>query len=528
VSLHPTDPSAGAAPVAPVEPAAVLGVSVVAGVDTPGQGEAYAARRPGGDEPVGPTYRSLTAAQLDLAVQAAVQARRAPVDATACAAALEAAADAFEREVEAVVATADAETALGQGRLRTEHARTVRQLRVMAEEARTGARRDVVVDPAGEGPAEPALLRTSLPLGVVAVFAASNFPLAFGVAGTDTASALAAGCPVVAKAHPAQPATAELCGRLVAEGVAAAGLHPGNLSVVHDAGRALGEALVLHDGVDAVAFTGSGAGGRALLHLVAQRPRPIPVYAEMGALNPVVVSPGAAAARAGALAEGILGSWLASEGQLCTKPGLVLLPEGPFGGAVIDILAAALRDHQPAHPLLHRGIEEGFVAGVTAADGLEGVVALTAAADDQTAGMPAVLLQATAEAVLAHPELREEVFGPALLVVQADEAHVRDICDALPGALAAALHFEPDEADWARDMADLLARRSGRVVANGYPTGVRVSPAQHHGGPWPATSSPLHTSVGLAAVDRFRRPVAFQGFPDAALPPWAPEPGGPR
>ncbi|MBW3601726.1 MAG: aldehyde dehydrogenase family protein [Actinobacteria bacterium] len=495
------------------------GVSVLAGVDVTGKGDTFAATAPGGG-PLEPTYRSITPAQLDEAVAAAVQARRAPIDLAAFGAALDAAADALEEAADAVVATADAETALGETRLRGEHARTVAQLRMMAEEARTGSRRDVVDDPAGDGPAAPALHRTSVPLGVVGVFAASNFPLAFGVAGTDTAAALAAGCPVVAKAHPAQPATAELCGRLVAAGVAAAGLPPGTFSVVHESGYEVGQALVQHDGIDAIAFTGSLRAGRTLFDLAADRPRPIPVYAEMGSLNPLFVSRRAAAERTDALVEGIIDSYLLGEGQFCTKPGLIVLPDGPDGQAVLDGVVAALAERAPAHPLLHAGITSGFTAGVADASALPGVTAVHAPAVDG-AGCQAALLQATPEAVLEEEALRREIFGPVTLAVRASDEQARDIADALEPALTASLHFTDDETGWARSLADLLARKVGRIIANGYPTGVRVSPAQHHGGPYPATTSPLHTSVGLAAVDRFRRPVAFQSFPDRALPSWA-------
>lgn len=494
------------------------GVSLIAGTDTPGEGDRFAAVSPRTGQPLEPAYRAVTERQLDNAVTAAVQAARTPIDHHALGAALDAAAEAFEAAGDAVVAVADEETALGPTRLDGELARTVSQFRMMADEARTGTRRDVVADPPGDGPAAPGLLRTTVPLGVVGVFAASNFPLAFGVAGTDTTAALAAGCPVVAKAHPAQPATAELCGRLVSAGIAAAGLHPGFYSVVHEHGTQVGQALTLHDGVDAVAFTGSPAGGRALFDLAAGRPRPIPVYAEMGSMNPLFVSPGAAASRADQIAEGIFGSYLQGEGQFCTKPGLVVTPEDPDGRRVVDGLVARLADHRPAHPLLYDKISDAFVKGATAAADLEGVVAVWAPPAES--GAQAVLLEATVQAFMDHPELRRELFGPAVVVVEASEAQMRDIGDVIEPALTATLHFSAEEAAWAASMADQLARKVGRVIADGYPTGVRVSPAQHHGGPYPATTSPLHTSVGLAAVDRFLRPVTFQSFDDRALPGW--------
>lgn len=495
------------------------GVSLVAGSDITGGGQPFTAIDPQTGAALDPSYHAISHEQLDSAVTAAVQASHTRIDHATMGAALDAAAEAFEASGDAVVASADAETALGRTRLEGELARTIGQLRMMATEARAGTRRDRVSDPAGDGPAAPALLRTTVPLGVVGVFAASNFPLAFGVAGTDTAAALGAGCPVVAKAHPAQPATAELCGRLIAAGLAAAELHPGFFSVVHEQGTDIGQALTLHDGVDAVAFTGSHVGGRALFDLAASRDRPIPVYAEMGSMNPLFVSPGAAAERAEQITQGIFGSYLQGEGQFCTKPGLIILPDTPGGGHVLDGLLRLLDSRSPAHPLLHDGIKTAFAKGAAAAADIDGVVAFHAPAAD--AGGQAVLLQATVKALMDHPALRQELFGPAAVVVQASDAEMRDIGDVIDPALTATLHFTPAESDWAASMADQLARKVGRVIADGYPTGVRVSPAQHHGGPYPATTSPLHTSVGLAAIDRFLRPVTFQNFDSTALPGWA-------
>lgn len=494
------------------------GQSVIAGQPTAGDGDAFSATDPRTGEALTPSYTTVGFDQLDDAVTAAVEALADPIDMAAIAEGLEAAADAFEAAVDVVVATADAETALAETRLRGELARTVGQLRMMATEARTGSRRDVVVDPAGDGPAAPALHRTTVPLGVVAVFAASNFPLAFGVAGTDTAAALGAGCPVVAKAHPAQPATAELCGRLLAEGLRSAGLAEGMISVLHEGGHEVGQALVTHPDVDAVAFTGSLRGGRALFDLAATRPRPIPVYAEMGSLNPLVVSAGAAADVDG-MVEGISGSYLLGEGQFCTKPGLIVLPDDDNGRAVLTGLCDALGDRTPGHPLLHGGIVSGFVEGLDRAAAVDGVEVVRA--PDADGGCAAAVLSTDAATFVDEPVLRDEVFGPATLVVLAGEEELDEVVDAFEPALTASLHFTPEESSWARSMADRLARKVGRVIANGYPTGVRVSPGQHHGGPYPATTAPLHTSVGLAAIDRFRRPVAFQSFSDDALPTWA-------
>lgn len=494
------------------------GSSLISGAPVTGTGDPFQAGTPGSATPTGPTYAAIGPEQLETAVAAAVAARLAPIDLARVAEGLDTAANAMEADVEGLVAVADAETALGITRLTGELARTVGQLRMMAAEARDGRRRDVVTDPAGDGPAAPALHRTTVPLGVVVVFAASNFPLAFGVVGTDTAAALAAGCPVIAKAHPAQPATAERCGRVVVEALRAAGLPEGMLQVLHEGGHEVGLLLAGHPEVDAVAFTGSLRGGRALLDVAAARPRPIPVYAEMGSLNPVVVSPGAAAADPSGLARAALGSALLGEGQFCTKPGLLLLPDDDASRAVAAALVAGVRAHVPAHPLLHAGIVEGFEQGLASLAGLEGVEIERGAAG---AGVPAAVVLATPQALQAHERLVEELFGPVTVVVRVRSSALAGVVAELPPSLTATVHATPAEAAWTRQMADLLARRVGRVVLGGWPTGVRVSAGQHHGGPYPATTSPLHTSVGLAAIDRFRRPVTFQSFDAETLPTWA-------
>ncbi|MEE8600472.1 aldehyde dehydrogenase family protein [Euzebya tangerina] len=498
---------------------APTGCSIIAGAEVRGPGAAFQARVPGSGEPTGPTFGTVSSDQLDEAVRAAREAAADVIDPLAVSTLLGAIADRLEQAGEQILPLADAETALGTTRLTGELARTVGQFRMMARAAGEATRRDHVIDPEGDALTEPALLRTTVPLGVVAVFAASNFPLAFGVAGTDTSAALAGGCPVVAKAHPAQPGTAEMVGRIMTSAVADVGLHPGWISIVHEQGHELGAALVQHQGVDAVAFTGSLRGGRALFDLAAQRPRPIPVYAEMGSLNPVVISPGAAAARGQALADGIAGSFLLGEGQFCTKPGLILLPADDAGAAIRRSLIGKVTERSPAHPLLYDGITRGFGAGLDAVSDVPGVAVHRSPAGD---GSRAAVVVAPVDTLLEHRALREEVFGPVTVLVDVDQAQLPAVLDALDPSLTGTLHFEPDEATWATGLADRLARKVGRVIAGGFPTGVRVSPAQHHGGPYPATTAPLHTSVGLAAIDRFRRPVAFQSFDDAALPNWVP------
>ena len=512
-----SDASTSATFTAPTTP---TGVSLVAGRAVAGTGSTFSALRPGTTDPSGPAYRSVSDSQMEQAVEAAVEAAESPVDPAAMAALLDDIADRLEQAGDAIIAVADQETALGTTRLTGELGRTGAQFRMMASEAGGPSRQEHVIDPAGDGPAAPALLRTSVPIGVVGVFAASNFPLAFGVAGTDTSAALGAGCPVVTKAHPAQPGTGELVGRVMADAVAAAGLHPGFVSVLHEEGHEVGAALVQHDGVDAVAFTGSLRGGRALFDLATARERPIPVYAEMGSLNPVVVSPGAAAARGAALVEAIVGSFLLGEGQFCTKPGLIVLPDTPAGKGIRDGLTAAVAEYQAGHPLLHPGIVDGFESGLAEVTDVDGVTVHTGGSAPDGSCVAAVI-DASVSALQDSRVLRDELFGPATVVVLAGGSELSSLISALDPSLTGTLHFEADEAAWARPLADQMSRKVGRVIANGFPTGVRVSPAQHHGGPYPATTSPLHTSVGLAAIDRFRRPVAFQSFDSVALPTWA-------
>jgi NADP-dependent aldehyde dehydrogenase len=413
-----------------------------------------------------------------------------------------------------LVATAMSETGLPRPRLEGEVGRTTFQLRLFAEAVREGGFLEVAIDHSGDTPLGPApdVRRMLVPLGPVAVFGASNFPLAFSVPGGDTASALAAGCPVVVKAHEAHPLTSQLAYGVMREAVEAAGLPAGLVGIVH--GRAAGAALVVHPLVRAVGFTGSPAGGRALLDLVGSRPDPIPFYGELGSLNPLIVTPGAAAARGDAIAAGLATSVTGSAGQLCTKPGLVFVPTGEAGDDLVARLSGALTE-APAQPLLSTGIATAY---------RDTVDRLSAAApavlpDDRDAGGPAwavPVLLATDRTELA--DVLEECFGPAAVVVRYDdEANLATALAQVPGSLTASLHAEPDELDLTGRLVDVLAPLVGRLVFNGYPTGVRVSWAQHHGGPWPATNT-VHTSVGVTAVRRFLRPLVWQDAPETLLP----------
>ncbi|WP_285037378.1 aldehyde dehydrogenase (NADP(+)) [Plantibacter sp. ME-Dv--P-095] len=426
---------------------------------------------------------------------------------------LEAVADALDGRVTELVALADEESHLGTARLTGEVARTTGQLRLFATVLRDGAFLEVVVDHADAAatPPKPELRRMLRPTGPVAVFSASNFPFAFSVAGGDTASALAAGCPVIVKAHSAHPRLSRLTAEIVTEALRDAGAPEGTFALVE--GREQGTALVRHPAITAVGFTGSLAGGRALFDLASQRPAPIPFYGELGSTNPVVITAAALADGAAALARGLAASITLGVGQFCTNPGLVLVP----AGSGFAELVAAAASGTAAGRMLTPGIADAYASGTARATAHPGVRTLLGGdAGAPESGVPTVLAT-TAATVLEDPEvLLEEIFGPATLVIEyADETELHAVLAAVGGALTATVHAAPGE-----DVAELVSRLeplAGRVLFGGWPTGVAVGWAQHHGGPWPATTS-LHTSVGATAVRRFQRPIVYQDAPERVLP----------
>lgn len=433
------------------------------------------------------------------------------------------AADALEADREAIVALADRESALGTARLTGELTRTAFQLRLFAEVLHDGGYLEATIDHAGDtamGP-RPDLRRMLVPLGPVAVFGASNFPLAFSVAGGDTASALAAGCPVLVKAHPAHPATSQrVFGRL------AEVLPEGVIGLVH--GAAAGAALVRHPVVRAVGFTGSLAGGRALFDLAAARPDPIPFYGELGSLNPLVVTPAAATERAQQIGEGFVTSVTLGGGQFCTKPGLAFVPEDADDLLAAICTAAAAT---PAATMLSRGIRDAYTAGLAErldADGVAELATSTATAGEGFSAVPE--LMSVPASRLSGALLREN-FGPsAVVATYRDTTELAAALGALEGSLTATVHLGADESELSAALTDLLRRRAGRIIYNGFPTGVAVSWAMQHGGPFPSSTAELHTSVGTTAIRRFLRPVSYQDAPQALLPTELrdAEPGIPR
>ncbi len=416
---------------------------------------------------------------------------------------------------DALVETACAESGLPRGRIEGERARTVNQLKMFAALLRQGRWLDVRIDPAQpeRKPLPRADLRLrNIPLGAVAVFGASNFPLAFSVAGGDTASALAAGCPVVVKAHPAHPETSALVGEAVAAAVAAYGLPEGVFSLLFGAGHTLGAALVAEPRIKAVGFTGSRAGGLALCAIAARRPEPIPVYAEMSSVNPVLLMQAALAARGAALGAAFVGSLTLGAGQFCTNPGLLLAVEGEGLEAFITAAKAAL-EAAPAQTMLTAGIRAACERNVAAR-------AADPALTTLASGPGGALFVTDAARFMANPGLGAEIFGPAGLLVRCpDEEARRQVLEGLEGQLTATLHMDAADTELARCLLPVLERKAGRILANGWPTGVEVGNAMVHGGPFPATSDARGTSVGAKAIERFLRPVCYQDLDPALLPP---------
>ncbi|HTV12469.1 MAG TPA: aldehyde dehydrogenase (NADP(+)) [Acidimicrobiales bacterium] len=433
---------------------------------------------------------------------------------------LAAMADALEEDRDEIVACADRESALGTARLNGELTRTCFQLRFFTEVLSDGAYLEATIDHAGPTPMgpRPDLRRMLRPLGPVGVFGASNFPLAFSVPGGDTASALAAGCPVVVKVHNAHPATSVLCARALAEGERRAGVRGQVVSLVF--GDRSSAALVEHPAVRAVGFTGSLVGGRFLSDVAAKRPSPIPFYGELGALNPVVVGPQAARLRGEAIADGLAGSFTLGVGQFCTKPGLLLLPEGEAGDALRDRLSEAVRATS-AGAMLSDRVAGAFQEGSQHLRHLDGVRVLAEGGLGRDGlafpGAP-LLLQAEPDALGGR--LREECFGPVLVIVRyAGVDDLSRLVSTLTPALTATVQADGADISLLRPVVSQLSSQAGRIVWNGYPTGVAVAWAMQHGGPYPAATDPLHTSVGASAIRRWLRPVTYQDVPAELLPP---------
>ncbi|QFY07098.1 aldehyde dehydrogenase family protein [Nonomuraea phyllanthi] len=458
-------------------------------------------------ETIGAAFPETDSAGVDSIVSAAAAAgttwRATP--AAERANALEAVADALAAHVDELWQLADQETALGEVRLRGEVARTAGQFRLFAQVLRDGGYVEAIIDHADPSlaPPRPDVRRMKRPLaGVVAVFAASNFPFAFSVAGGDTASALAAGCPVVVKAHPGHPGTSERVAKIVREALPS----PDLLGLVQ--GMQAGADLVQHPGVVAAGFTGSVAGGKAIQRLIDEREVPIPFYGELGSVNPVVVLPSAPVKE---VAAGFAGSLTLGVGQFCTNPGLMFVPEGDeLRDAIVEAVEGT-----SGGPMLAERIRDGYLGGVERLGELR-LLAEGKPGEGSWAVTPKVFTTDVSTFEEKLPRVAEECFGPASIVVTyRDVAELRSVLERLEGSLTATVHStDPDEAG---EVAEVLGRKAGRLIWNGWPTGVAVCWAMHHGGPWPSATT-SYTSVGATAIDRWLAPTAYQDWPESLLP----------
>jgi acyl-CoA reductase-like NAD-dependent aldehyde dehydrogenase len=434
---------------------------------------------------------------------------------------LRAVADALEANRPAIVETADFETGLGPARFNGELDRTTGQIRAFAEVVEAGDFQEVIHTPADPSakPPRPDLRRMLIPVGPVGVFTPSNFPLAFGVAGGDTASALAAGCTVVVKGHPSHPHSSELTAKAFADAAARTGAPVDTLVLIQSRAPEVSRALVNAPGIRAIAFTGSETVGRLLCDVAAARPDPVPFYGELGSLNPVFVGAAAAAARGVDIGKGLIASMTLGSGQFCTKPGVVFVPTGSEGDAVVAAMEADLLAREP-NVLLNQGLQKSLDAKVAASRSVAGVREVVA-----TQGVPAEgffaaprLFEVDKTTFFASPALRHEHFGPVTIVVRCDAGEMDKAAAQFDGQLTATIHADEADMTWARSLLPTLVEKAGRIVWNGYPTGVAVVPAMHHGGPYPASTNALHTSVGTTAIRRFLRPVVFQNMPAGLLP----------
>jgi len=499
------------------------GLSLVGfGSGSPG-GKGFRAFDPAKGVAMEPSFVSASHADVERACFLAAQA--APVLAAKSSAErgrlLRAIAAKIEANATPLVARAMQETALAEARLQGEVARTVNQLRLNAGVAESGEWCDARIEtalPDRKPLPKPDHRSMRRAIGPVVVFGSSNFPFAYSVAGGDTASALAAGCPVIVKAHPAHPGVSEMVGRLIVDAVKECEWPEGTFSLLFDAGFEVGQALVRHPAVRAVGFTGSRQGGRALMDIAAARPEPIPVYAEMGSINPVFLMPGALAERGDAIAEGLAGSATLSVGQFCTSPGVVVLERSAVAEEFVRKLSARL-GAVPEAAMLHAGIKANFDRAVKERAKVTGTRPLVAGTAAGKCSAAPVWFETDAETFCRTPALKEEIFGPSAVIVWCRHRNeVLLVAKSLEGGLTAAIHAAGSETAEHAALVAVLADKVGRVILNGFPTGLEVSTAIVHGGPYPATSDGRSTAVGTRAISRWARLVCYQNFADDLLP----------
>jgi NADP-dependent aldehyde dehydrogenase len=472
-------------------------------------------------EPLEPVTEETTEAEVAVLVSAAAEAAPvfAALDRRVRAQILGAIADGIDAHRAELIEIASAETGFGAAKLDGEINRAAFQFRFFGDVIGEGSYLEVAIDPPADTPMgpRPDLRRILTPIGPVAVFGSSNFPFAFSVLGGDTASALAAGCPVVLKAHPSHPATSQLSYDIIAAALADSQAPEGVIAIVY--GTSAGATLVAQPAVKAVGFTGSLRGGRALIEVINTRDEPIPFYGELSSLNPVVVTPGAASERAEEIGAGLVGSFTIGSGQLCTKPGFVLVPDNGDGDRLVDAVHTGL-DGSSGHVLLNKGIYTTFTGETAALRQRTDVETRTApAVDEEGFAVAPMVVETTLDEL--DPALVHEVFGPITILARYRPDSVissaATVFDTFPASLTATVHHA-DGDESLQALTDLATAHAGRVVYNAFPTGVTVSWAQHHGGPWPSTNS-LHTSVGATAIRRFLRPVTYQNAPQQVLPP---------
>lgn len=487
--------------------------------------EVFHALNPKSGERLEPGFSAASPDEVDRAVRMAHQASATydRVSARDRGAFLRTIAANIESIAEELVERAEEETALPKPRLQGETVRTCAQLRMFTQVLEEGSWVQARIDreDPNRKPAPKPDIRSMLrPLGPVVVFGASNFPLAFSVAGGDTASALAAGNPVIFKGHPAHPGTSELVGHAVQRAVRQCNLPEGVFSLLFDSGNRVGAALIKHPLVKAAGFTGSRTAGRILMDLAAARPEPIPFFAEMSSTNPVFILPGALRERADSIAAGLYASFTLGAGQFCTKPGLVFLPAVAEASDFIKRLQLCIDESAPFH-LLTPGIRSSYGAAISARKTKTnvGLIAEKLPAGDDAFSVGGAIFETNSRSFLTDENLAAEIFGPAtLLVHHSNREEVLEAASNLDGHLTATIHGTKQDLQEFSDLIAILERKVGRLVFNGFPTGVEVSRAMVHGGPYPATSDGRSTSVGSQAIFRFCRPVCYQAFPQAALP----------
>ena len=501
----------------------ITGVHFIAGEKVSGK-DGFQARNPEDGSDLNPFFPEVNLEQVNTAVEKAqeIHDQRLLFPKEIRIKLLESIASHLESALPEIQTRGVQETGLPAGRFEAEMGRTCQQLRQFAATIGTGAFSEAVLqssDPDRQPIPRPDLRRRMIPLGPVAVFGASNFPLAFGVAGGDTASALAAGCPVIVKGHPAHPGVSELVAAAISAAVSETGLPGGVFSMLHGESHQAGAWLTEQPGSSAVGFTGSKAGGMALWKLATQRDCPIPVFAEMGSTNPVFIFPEALSERSEAIAEGLAGSVLLGVGQFCTSPGLLVIEKSSQSELFKEQLAAHLLKN-PAGTMLHFGIHQAYQEGLLQQSQKSDVELIgQGPSGDSPCSAQSGLLVTSASRFLEDGSLQEENFGPSTLLVECEDAdQMKSVANALEGQLTATIHATERELSGNMGLVHRLEDKVGRIVLNGFPTGVEVGEAMQHGGPWPASTDSRWTSVGMTALERFQRPVCWQGFSESLLP----------